>query len=99
MARGATRPRLCSTYVLHRQPAFAARAIMACHGGADVAEPVDAGDLKSPAPRGVRVRVPPSAPEVAVGGRRGRDPGPNTVDPAPAPNRASCRRCRREGSE
>ncbi len=27
-----------------------------------MAEPVDAGDLKSPAPRGVRVRVPPSAP-------------------------------------
>ena len=29
---------------------------------ADVAEPVDAGDLKSSAQMGVRVRVPPSAP-------------------------------------
>jgi hypothetical protein len=49
---------------------FARPAIMACPGGADVAEPVDAGDLKSPAPRGVRVRVPPSAP-----GRVGRAAG------------------------
>lgn len=48
------------------ESAFAAGAIMPCHGGADVAEPVDAGDLKSPAPRGVRVRVPPSAPEWKV---------------------------------
>jgi hypothetical protein len=62
LARGATRHRMCSTYVPTCQAAFASRAIMACHGGADVAEPVDAGDLKSPAPRGVRVRVPPSAP-------------------------------------
>src|SRR4051812_36208795 len=66
MARGATRPPICSTFVPERQPAFAARAIMACHGGADVAEPVDAGDLKSPAPRGVRVRVPPSAPPTSL---------------------------------
>ena len=32
------------------------------HKIADVAELVDAGALKAPSPKGVRVRVPPSAP-------------------------------------
>ena len=70
MASGPTRPDQCSLFVLTCQAhcriapatAFAPAAIMACPTGADVAEPVDAGDLKSSAPRGVRVRVPPSAP-------------------------------------
>src|SRR4051812_41780843 len=66
-AQRATRPCLCSTSVPTCQAAFAPAAIMACVGRADVAEPVDAGDLKSPAPRGVRVRLPPSAPALRSG--------------------------------